>query len=147
MDFKDRVFFGGNLGLQFGSYTLVNLAPVVGLKITKQWSAGTRISYTYYRVNDGFSIFDDHLYGASLFSRYFIYRDVFLHAEYEQINGDWYGNGERFNSESLMVGGGYLMRIGDKAGFQLSILFNILDGAAFSPYVNPIIQGGFVYGL
>ena len=48
-DWKERVFFGGNLGAQFGSYTFINLAPLVGFKITDRLSIGTQLQYQYFR--------------------------------------------------------------------------------------------------
>ena len=43
--FKERLYFGGNIGLGFGTTTYINLSPLVGCKITKQFSAGGGIVY------------------------------------------------------------------------------------------------------
>ena len=31
---KSKLFFGGNLGLAFGTYTIVNVSPLVGYQFT-----------------------------------------------------------------------------------------------------------------
>ncbi|MDA7744660.1 hypothetical protein N8911_01030 [bacterium] len=146
MNLKERLFFGGNLGAQFGSYTYINVAPLGGLKISDKWSIGTQITYSYVNINYSNYRYQDHIYGASLFSRYFIFKNIFAHVETEALNGDWKANGERFNVNSLFLGGGYVYRISDKAGVGITAMFNVLQNQ-YSPYRNPIINAGFTYGL
>lgn len=43
-----RLTFGGGVGLQFGDYTLVNIAPQVGYDFNKYLNAGAGFTYTYY---------------------------------------------------------------------------------------------------
>jgi len=143
---KDRLFFGGNLGAQFGNYTLVNVAPMGELKITDKWSVGTQVTYSYVNINYSNYRYQDHIYGASLFTRYFIFENIFAHVEGEALNGNWAGMGERFNVNSLFVGGGYLYRIGNRAGYGITAMFNVLQNK-YSPYRNPIINAGFTFGL
>ena len=146
MNLKERLFFGGNLGAQFGNYTYINVAPLGGIKLTDKWSLGSQISYSYVDINYSNYRVQDHIIGASLFSRYFIFKNIFAHVEAEALNGDWKGTGERFNVNSLFVGGGYMYRLGDKAGFGITGMFNLLP-STYSPYRNPIINAGFTYGL
>jgi hypothetical protein len=146
MNLKDRLFFGGNLGAQFGNYTYVNVSPLGGIKLTDQWSFGSQVSYSYVNINYSNYRYEDHIIGASLFSRYFIFKNIFTHVETEALNGDWKGTGERFNVNSLFVGGGYMYRIGDKAGFGITGMINLLQ-STYSPYQNPIINAGFTYDL
>lgn len=143
---KDRIFFGGNVGAQFGNQTFVLVSPLVGYKVTDRWSLGTRITYEYIRVKYGTLHYQNHVVGGSLFTRYFVYKDLFAHVEYEILNGDWNDTGKRTNIPSLLVGGGYLFRMGGNAGFGLSILFNLLP-SNYSPYNNPVINAGFTIGL
>lgn len=144
--FKDKLFFGGNLAAQFGSYTLVGIAPLAGYKITERWSVGVQPSYTYYNVNMPPYRFSDHIYGGSVLTRYFFYRGLFAHTEFETLNGKWKGTNERFNVNSLFVGGGYLHRITDKAGIGLTLMFNVLP-SPYNPHQNPILNMGFTFGL
>ena len=143
---KERFYFGGNLGAQFGDYTLVNVAPLVGFKITDRWSVGTQATYSYVNIKYSGYRYEDNIYGGSLFSRFFIFENFFAHAETETLNGNWAGSGTRFNVNSIFVGGGYMHRIGSKAGFGITAMFNLLP-SIYSPYRNPIINAGFTFGL
>lgn len=44
----NRLTFGGGLGLQFGDYTLVNIAPQVGYNFNSYLNAGAGFTYTHY---------------------------------------------------------------------------------------------------
>ena len=46
--FASHLFFGGGLGLQFGSMTLIEISPLVGYKITPKFSIGVSPTYKYY---------------------------------------------------------------------------------------------------
>lgn len=45
----NRLTFGGGLGLQFGDYTVVNVAPQVGYDFNRYLNAGAGFTYTYYK--------------------------------------------------------------------------------------------------
>jgi hypothetical protein len=142
----DRFFFGGNLGAQFGTLTMVHVAPLVGFKVTERLNVGTRIQYQYLRFN-GIGAFDSHVFGGSLFSRYFVFNNFFAHAEYEVINGFFApANGERVTIPHLFVGGGYLFRFNDNVGLAVTAMYELLQ-RTYSPYRNPIIGAGITYGL
>lgn len=143
---KERFYFGGNLGAQFGNYTMINVAPLVGFKITDKWSIGSQTTYSYVKINYSNYLLEDHIYGASLFTRYFIFKNFFAHSEFEVLNGNWAGTGERFNVNSMFVGGGYLYKISSRAGVGISAMFNLLP-SMYSPYRNPILNVGFTFGL
>lgn len=142
----DRFFFGGNLGAQFGALTMVHVAPLVGFKITDRFNVGTRIQYQYLRFN-GIGAFDTHVFGGSLFSRYFVFNNFFAHAEYEVINGLFASaNPDRVSIPHLFVGGGYLFRFNDNVGLAVTAMYELLQ-RTYSPYRNPIIGAGITYGL
>lgn len=150
--FKSRLFFGGGLGLQFGSATLIEIAPIVGYKITPRFGIGVGPTYKYYHYEDYYGPNLDvttHVYGVSLFSRYFIFENVFAHVEYESLfyNTQYPGHPvERLEFKSLLVGGGYRQMIGMNAGLNFTILWNLND-TYNSPYTNPIIRMGFSVGF
>ena len=45
MRLADRIFYGGNLGLQFGTITFIDASPLIGYRLTDKLSLGTGISY------------------------------------------------------------------------------------------------------
>jgi len=150
--FKSRLFYGGGFGLQFGSATLIELAPVIGYKVTPKFGIGIGPTYKYYRY-ENYYVPNTHVttnvYGASLFARYFIFENIFAHVEYESLffNTQYPGYPiERQEFKSFLVGGGYRQMIGRNAGLNFTVLWNLND-TYNSPYTNPIIRMGFTVGL
>ena len=162
---RERLFFGGNFGLQFGSTTSVLISPIAGYRITPRLSGGVGIRYEYFRYNYPGSVpFDTHIYGGSLFTRYTVIKSIseaigfgsfhsglFLHAEYEMLSlenqyFDLTGStmDGRFNLHTVLVGGGVYMPIGSRSGFLISVLWN-LNESYNSIYANPVIRFGFTF--
>ncbi len=142
-----RWFAGGMLGAGFSSYsTYVEVAPIIGYRVTQAFQVGTRLTYIYnsYEFAPGKRENLNH-YGASLFARYVFWKGLFGQAEYEALNLD-YGGGDRRWINSLFIGGGYLQNIGGRGFASFAILFNVLENE-YSPYTNPIIRIGFGVGF
>jgi len=156
--FSDRLFTGGNLGLQFGTQTMIEISPIIGYKITDKISTGIGVTYRYYRVKDYNylppQIYKTSIYGGSLFARYYIFENFFLHGEYEALNmetavfnpNSLYHTGDRFWIGNLLGGGGYRQAIGGKSYLSIMILYNFNE-TPFSPYRNPIIKIGMDLGF
>ncbi len=146
--FKERLYYGGNFGMQFGTVTLLDFSPLVGVMITPKFSSGVGITYQYF--NDRrFIGGKTSSYGGRLFSRYNIFPNIFLHAEYETINFDNYNRlSERFEriwSNALFLGGGYFAPFGSRGGANFTFLYNVLHDNLRSPYGEPyVIRVGFV---
>ncbi len=156
---KDRFFFGGSLGLQFGSATYIDVSPLVGYKITEKFHAGVGVTYIYFKVKDSNYnyAYETSIYGGRVFSRYYFLENFFGHAEFEVLNMDVPrsrsigGNTPPFdyvrdNITSVMVGGGYAQPIGTNAALMLMILWNLTE-EQYSPYQNPIFRLGFSAGF
>lgn len=147
--FTDRLFFGGNLGAQFGSQTLVEIAPLIGYKINDRLNAGVSLKYIYYKINYNNIRYSTNIYGGGPFARFFVLENLFIHTEYELLSlevQDLYGKLYRKNIASVFAGGGYRQMIGDNAALDLLLLYNLNDNR-HSPYENPIIRIGFALGL
>ncbi len=148
--FKDRIFFGGGLGLQFGSVTLVDVSPIVGYKVTERFHAGLGFSYSYYKYNDYSPSIDFSAYSGSVFARYFLTESLFAYAEAEALNTEVFkvsGSSliqERKWIESYLVGGGYFQKIGKRSGVYLLVLWN-LNETELTPYSNPVMRIGFSF--
>ena len=141
----DKLVFGGTGGLQFGTVTLVNVAPTVAYPVQPRWLVGFGPNYTYY--SDSRIDLRSSIYGGSVFTRYFFTESLFGHAEYESLNGEWFIDRDRFWANSILLGGGYNYRIANGVGINIMGLLN-LSGEEFSPYGRgPIFRGGVNFGM
>lgn len=148
--FGQRLIFGGNLGLQFGSYTFVDVSPLVGYKVTDQLIMGLGATYIYYSVDDFPYKYSTNIFGGRAFTKYYLMENLFAHVEYEVLNmevlDDLTYKLVRTNIPSLFVGGGYRQMMGERSAFELLLLYNVMEERN-SPYQNPIVRAGFVFGF
>lgn len=145
---KDRMFFGGNLGLQFGTVTFVDISPLAGVMLTPRLSTGLGITYQYYDDNRFYGS-NGSSYGGRVFGRYNVLPNIFAHMEYENINWKTYNlvaeDFRRTWSDALFVGGGYFAPFGRRGGANFSVLYNLLYDRTTSYYNEPyVIRVGFV---
>lgn len=145
---KERVFVGGNVGLQFGTATFLDVSPLVGYRITDRFQAGVGCTYQYFRYRAPAYVFETNVYGARVFSRYFFVENFFAHSEYEVLNLEAFDifPSQRVNVGSLLAGGGYIQRWGRNSGVMIMILYNFTE-SYYTPYQNPIIRVGMMFGL
>lgn len=142
---KDRIRLGGGMSLWFGNETFVFLAPQLSYKVRNNLYAGVGLSYTYYSLQSANYSF--HFGGASLFSRYFLFDQLFLHAELETLRGEWDQTiPDPFNIYNLYGGVGYSQSLGGAASVNMTLLYNFNQGP-YSPYQNPQFRLGFNLGL
>ncbi len=147
-DFWDKFYTGGNLGVQFGTVTFIDISPLIGYKITDRISAGVGATYQYYQYHDKSYDLKTNVYGGRVFGRYFFTDNIFAHAEYEYLNleaFDFYPR-RRVDVGSLMAGGGYVQHFGEHSGIVAMILYNFTE-SVYTPYQNPIIRIGVNFGL
>ena len=145
LSFKQRLFFGGNVSLQLGNYTYVELTPLAGLHVTSFLDVGTGATYTY--SHDSYSGFTNQIYGASVFTQLQLFNPIVAHVQGEIINSGVYNLAGDFNREwfqSLLVGGGLKQQVGKRSYSFLLILWN-LNQQYNSPYQNPVIKVGFIF--
>jgi hypothetical protein len=150
--FADRLYFGGNFGLQLGTFTHVEASPIVGYMINNKLSAGGGIIYQYFRVRGGNRIadYETNIYGGKLFGRYNFSQQLFGYTEYENINLDVIFNTPngfelgRAWVPAFFIGGGYFQPIGNRAGVTVMALYNLLYDVSRSPYNSPfVLRMGF----
>lgn len=149
--FWDKIYIGGNFGLQFGTTTVVNLSPQVGYRVTDKFVPGIGITYIYYNFrdpNNNNKRYETNVYGGSVFGKYFFTDNLFAHAEYEELNLEGYDvflkKYSRIWVPSAFVGGGYNQPLGQRGFIQLLLLFEVLQDRN-SPYYrnNPVVRIGF----
>jgi hypothetical protein len=149
-----RMDFGGYLGAQFGTVTLIDVSPMASYRFTEKFHAGLGLTYQYYQDNTYSPSYSSSAYGGSIFAKYFIWRDLFAHVEYAPLyitNFMYYppyvpDDGKEPWAHDVLLGGGYRQWIGGKAFVNLMILFNVNE-TIYSPYRNPIIRIGFGVGI
>ena len=143
----DKIYIGGNFGLQLGTYTYIDISPLVGYKFTNRFSAGPGIAYRYLSIRN---VGSNSIYGGKVFARYLISKQFFVHTEYESLNTQLY---ERFAGRDrivrewvpgFFVGGGIAQPVGNRAAVMIYGLYNLLYDNVRSPYPSPwIISVGF----
>ena len=145
---KDRMYFGGNLALQFGTITFIDVSPLAGVMVTNRFSTGVGATYQYF--NDRrFIGGNNSIYGGRIFTRYNVVPNIFAHAEYESLNLDFFNERttrfERIWVPGLLIGGGYFIPFGDRGGTNITLLYNVLHDNFRSPYNSPlVIRFGFM---
>jgi hypothetical protein len=141
---SDRVFSGGNFGLQLGQYTIVHLAPLIGLKLTERITVGAGGILTIFRDNR--SDYTSTIYGARAFQRFYVYgNQIYTHVEGEVLNGEWLP-AQRFEIYNVLAGLGYQQLISDRVYFDITVMGNILP-SEYSPYSIPVVRGGIIFNF
>lgn len=152
--FKDRIWFGGGIGLNFGSVTAIQLDPLVGyyLDHDRKLSTGLGLSYWYYRDNRFSPAIEQNAYGYRVFTRYRVIEQAYLHAEFLHLNAERFFTREnaieRIWVPHLLLGAGYVQPLGSGSSIYFQILFEVLQDPN-SVYLNqgPIISAGVGIGF
>ncbi len=144
--FRDRLFFGGGLGLQFGDITIIDVSPLIGVNITDALRGGIGFTYWYFEDSRPGIEFNTTILGGRSFAQHDIYESVFAHLEVEMLNGEFALQTEAITITSIFIGGGYRAMIGGRSFFNALLLYNIND-SVYSPYQNPVIRVGFGFGI
>jgi len=160
---RQRLFFGGDLGLSFGTNTYIHLAPIVGYRITDRLSAGLGPIYIFEKSN--YYDYQTSTYGGKALMSFAVIKNmdeymnigigqIMLHVENEFINmqkldyvsstGKVYARDERFWIDNLLAGAGLNFPFGTNAGINIYVLWDITHNQ-YSPYTNPVIRLGFYF--
>jgi hypothetical protein len=144
----EKIVTGGNIGLQLGSQTVIDVSPMIGYKVTDRIIPGIGITYQYYKVRYPGVDFSTHVYGARTFLRLYPLEMIFVHGEYEWLNGQFDPfSDRRLDVTALLAGPGYSMELGGRAAITFMILYDFIQNP-YSPYPDHfIIRGGLAIGL
>ena len=162
--FSDKIFFGGSVGLLFGTVTRIDVLPQVGIWVIPQWAIGVGGRYTFRKgtygiVGEDTKPIKSHIWGVSGFTQIMPVRDLdkafgigihggpIFQAEWEGLYLDKsIGNVATTSNEGkgwvhlVLVGAGYHFPLGDKAALNLLAMWNITD-SRYSPYTsNPMLR-------
>lgn len=130
---KDRLWYGGGLGLTFGTVTVISIDPIVGYFVERshKLSVGLGPSYTYYSDKRYIPTYEQSIYGYRVFTRYRVIQPIFLHAEFVHLNTQPYFTKEssaaRIWVPHLLVGGGFVQPLGERTSFYIQALFEVLQ--------------------
>jgi hypothetical protein len=147
---KSKLFVGGNLGLAFGTYTIVNVSPLVGYHFTSVLAAGAGVNYSYYGYDDGFYTSKQTYAGMSLFGRVYPIQQAFIQIQPE-LNYMWASqipDGGQSLPElktnqfvpSLLMGGGAAIPTGANGAITISVMYDVLQNT-WSPYYHQAVYG------
>lgn len=143
---SDNLYFGGGLGLQFGSVTGIEISPTVAYQFSDNILGGVKTSFEYYKTE----WYETSIYGGSLYGMYNFYDNFLLYAEVEALNyipGHFVSFSSNLDREwvvSPLVGPGFMQPIGERAKLLLMLLWNLNDSST-SPYSNPIVRVTFLF--
>jgi len=150
---KDRLWFGGGVSLMFGTVTNLGVAPMVGYKVDQKGKLSTGIGLNYYYFKDSRYVpsYESSNYGWSLFSRYRVIPQAYLHAEFNSQNYEIYNPfGDDRRREwvpFLLVGGGYSQQLAGNSYMTVQILWDVIQDIR-SPYGSaPFFTAGFGVGF
>ncbi len=153
---RERFYFGGNFGLQFGSITRVEISPLVGYRITPRLSSGIGITYIYHKEKTFITDFETSIYGGRVFSRFDLIKDfnkfiplgfnggLFAQVEYEPLNIESrifhpFGlEAERYWYHGVFAGGGLNLPLGGRTSVNFMVLYD-LNHSTRSPYAEPYV--------
>jgi hypothetical protein len=146
-----KVFYGGTLGVSFGSYFRLSVQPMVGYNLTPKLSAGVKAIYEYISDSGGNQTITRHNFGGSVFGRYRVIPQIYGHVEFAYMSYDVsnpLNPSQRQGVPFLLVGGGYVQRISPNAGLYVEVLFDVLQDDN-SPYEagSPFISIGAAVGI
>lgn len=152
--FWSKLAIGGNLALQFGNITYIDISPAVIYRASDNLQIGVGPIYQFVRYRNYFYPGQDDkftIYGGRTFLRYIMFESLFAHAEHQLLNLDAYDeitfDITRKNINVLLLGGGYRQLIGGSSYMYIGVLYDVIQDRN-SPYYNrPIYQIGFGIGI
>ena len=153
---KERLFFGGNFGLQFGTITDIQISPVVGLWVLPRLAVAVGPDYRFYK--DTFN--RTNIYGGKGYLQFVVIQDIssfipigghtgiFLHCEDELLSLEssfWkyppYAS-DRFYLNTVLAGGGISQQLGRRSSLNIMFLW-ALNSSEYDVYGNPEIRVSF----
>ncbi len=149
--FKDKLYLGGNLGLSFGSYTNVVVAPILGIRWSRRLNSEVGIEYNYTKDTRYNTDYTYNQYGGRVSSQFFFIPQLFAHAEFAGLSMEQYyqeTGKERHFVPFLYLGGGFRQYLGGRSSMSFRIMFDVLNNQ-YSPYSpgTPFYSVGFGIGL
>jgi hypothetical protein len=150
---KERLFFGGSLGLQFGTITDIELSPVVGLWVLPRLAVAAGPNFRYYKFRD----LKTNIYGGKAYMQFVVVQNfsnifpiggnigLFLHLENEllSLESSFWKNppytSERFYVNTVLAGPGISQQMGRRSSMNFAVLWALND-TEYGIYTNPELR-------
>lgn len=157
---KERLFYGGNFGLQFGNITDIEVSPVIGLWVLPRIAVAVGPDYRFYKY---FSE-KTHVYGGKTYAEFILLRNInsvipigsntniIVHVEDEFLNLEsafWKDPSliypyTRFYVNTVLAGGGLSQQVGKRSSLNIVALW-ALNESTYGLYGNPEIRISFLF--
>jgi hypothetical protein len=155
---KDRLFYGGSFSMQFGTYTDIEVAPIIGLWILPKIGIAAGPDFQYYKfINNPTTIYGGKSYVEVIFLQDLdniiplgVHLGLFLHGEYEMLSLESAAfktvpyESKRFLVNTFLAGGGIRQQIGQRSSLNLTFLWALND-SGYGIYGNPEIRVSFMF--
>lgn len=140
-DWKKKIYLGGYFGLSFGSYTNIEISPIIGYNLTKDFSMGVGVIYSYYSyevdyINAPSQKISASNWGFRTNANYVLLNFIRLGIEYQFLSVDSYTGNNNFDGTPiyekkpyniLFVGGGINKRLGGNASLFVMVYYDLLE--------------------
>ena len=154
-----RIFYGGDLDMAFGSVTQISVCPQVGYRITNRFSAGVGFDYLYIYSEE--YDFKGSIFGGNIFASFtaiksigqlipFFRTDmgVLIYGQFSCTNmGRFYsvlsGEGPMWII-SPMLGIGFQVPIGERSYMVMTVMYNFNE-SLYSIYSNPVVKVSYQF--
>ncbi len=155
---RQRLFFGGSFGLQFGTVTNIEVSPLVGIWLLPRVAIGAGPSFQFYDDPYGSTT----IYGGRAMLQFNIIQDlnnliplglntgIFAHGEYEALSLEKAfftttpESSGRIYYGSFLIGGGISQPTGRRSSMNILFLWNLSENI-YGLYDNPEIRIEFYF--
>jgi len=155
---RERLFYGGSFGLQFGTITDIQVSPVIGLWLLPRISVAAGPQFRFYR--DRYS--GTNIYGGKVYTELVLIRDlssvlrigsqtgIFIHLEDEflSLESEFWKyppyTSDRFTINTILAGGGISQQLGRRSSMNFMVLW-ALNESVYEVYSNPEIRISFIF--
>jgi hypothetical protein len=153
---KERLFFGGNFALQFGTITNIQISPVVGIWLLPRLCVAAGPDYRFYKYSHD----KTNIFGGKIYTEFVLIKNlnsiipiggntgIFLHLEDEflSLETEYWKNppylSERFTINTLLAGAGISQQIGRRSSMNFMVLW-ALNESIYEVYGTPEIRVSF----
>ena len=155
---KERIFYGGNFALQLGTFTDIEVLPVVGFWVLPRIAIAAGPGFRFYSYRGTHT----NIFSARSYMQLVLLRDIdklipvgvhtsiILQLEDEVLSLDskyWENvnyEPKRFFVNSVLAGPGFSQQIGRRSSFNIMFLWTLNDNG-YQIYSSPEIRMGLVF--